>query len=150
MNELLHDSSQSRLRIVRHGVSLVQNDDSEVRLRGCQVRVRRSDGQLCERLYLLSDSANTSLVRSVELLHAAPPAASEVLLHQRQSHGRLTSARRSVEQQVWQLACLQTTPQGRANFLLLGNLIDRRRTVFLDPRNLISSRRHVWKYTKLL
>mmetsp|Transcript_6022 Transcript_6022/g.17226 ORF Transcript_6022/g.17226 Transcript_6022/m.17226 type:complete len:403 (+) Transcript_6022:22-1230(+) len=137
VHELLHDAAQGRLRVVRHGVGLVQNHHSELGLGAGQARLRRANGQLCEGLDLLAHGMDAAVVGGVELLDAEAPVLAEELLHEGQRHRGLARARGAVEHQVRQLARLQAVPQRRDDFVLLGDVVDALGPVLLHPRHVL-------------
>mmetsp|Transcript_11711 Transcript_11711/g.47286 ORF Transcript_11711/g.47286 Transcript_11711/m.47286 type:complete len:411 (-) Transcript_11711:24-1256(-) len=131
----LHGAAQRALRVLGHGVGLVENDDLERRRRVARVRLR-ADRALREGLDLLANHLDAALVRGVHLEHAVAPDV-RVVEHarHREDRRRLARARRAIKQQVRQRALLDRAEQRPHHLLLRRHVAHVARTVLLHPHH---------------
>lgn len=112
----LHDATQRHLGRIRHGISLVEDNELEA---GHGVGFgRRAHGEdllrARKRLDLLADHVNATVVRGVELQHHLPHVGGAVdTPGQGEDGGRLSRAGRSVEEEMWEAVGVDELIDGR-------------------------------------
>ncbi|KAI3477930.1 hypothetical protein L1887_60159 [Cichorium endivia] len=131
---LLHDATQRTLRILRHAVRLVEDDDLERRARETFLGIGHR--QLGKVLDLFAHHRDAALVRGVELqhtrLHQLGP---KQLPRERQDGRRLARAGRTVEEHVGKIVGHECLFEHRDGMLLCRHLVDRLGTVLFHPRS---------------
>ncbi|EEQ41586.1 hypothetical protein CLUG_05715 [Clavispora lusitaniae ATCC 42720] len=139
---VFHGAPQRRLRIVGHGVGLVQDDDLVRRTRvlaqvlGRRVR-HREPGKVFD---LSAHYQNASFVRRVELKHpqTVQPRAVESF-GKRQHRGCFAGSRRAVEEHVWQVGQSEGFSEHANGVVSRRHVVEFLGAVLFDPRRVVES-----------
>src|SRR5207249_2354251 len=121
----LHRAAHRRLRVRGQIVGLVEEDDLEAR-----PAERRKARDLLD---LRADGLDPALVAAVQLVVVLPPALPEHVARQGHRRGRLARARRTREEEVWEVSLLRIRLESLDDFVLADDLVEGLRAILLDP-----------------